>query len=79
MISTRKLAVLENSTIHAKSSTGHFHFNISRGLYWKIVPFLHRRSRCVRIDPEPSVDMKKSRVELVCSLGVFGWKFLKFL
>ena len=37
---------------------GYFHFNILRGLYWKIVPFLHRwiqpvistrRSRYVRI------------------------------
>ena len=28
--------------IHAKSSAGYFDFNILRGLYWKIVPFLHR-------------------------------------
>ena len=66
VISTRRsryvridLAVLENSTIHAESSAGHFDFNILRRLYWKMVPFLHRRiqpvistrrRRCVRIN-----------------------------
>ena len=50
---------------------GHFHFKIERGLYWKIVPFLHLESTC---DLNSSSPLCENQPDSVIALQNFtGW------